>query len=89
MNLRGSSTFEVLKNRFFLHISNLEVIRNVPHEENRGIHFSQRAVIERPSRQLAVLPRASAIVGRAVTLSSKTNIEDLLELYCRVFSEVL
>ena len=80
----GSSTFEVLKNRFFLHILNLESIRNVPHVGNLGMQFSSKQ-IERPLRPLAVLPRASVAGGRAVTLSGKTNIGDLLELYCRLF----
>ena len=72
-------------NFLLLHISDVEVIRNMPYEWNPGIHFSWR-VIQRP---LGDLPRASALDGYAVTPSSKTNIGDLVKLYCHVFSNVL
>ena len=38
--LRGSSTFEVSENRFFLCISNLDVTRNVPCEGFDRIHVN-------------------------------------------------
>ena len=46
-------------------------------------------MIERPSWPLAVHPRVSAVGDRALILSGKINVGDLLKLHCCVFSNVL